>query len=56
MQEKYRKEADLMAHEVIKVAREAEALEIYLMAIEASEQGKTLEEFIELLKTRIKAQ
>lgn len=55
MQEDYRKDTEKMAHEVIKVAREAEALEIYLMAIEAKEQGVTLEEFIELLKARIKA-
>ena len=55
MQEKCRKEFDPMASEVIKVAREAEALEIYLMTIEAKEQGMTLEEFIELLKARIRA-
>ena len=53
--EESRKDAELRASEVIKVAREAEALEIHLMAIEASEQGLTLEEFIELLKARIKA-
>lgn len=55
MQEENRKEFDPMASEVIKVAREAESLDIYLMAIEAKEQGLTLEEFIELLKARIKA-
>ena len=55
MQEGIRKDIEPMASEVIKVAREAEALEIYLMAIEAKEQGMTLEEFIELLKARIKA-
>ena len=55
MQEENRKEAELMASEVIQVAREAEALEIYLMAVEAEEQGMDLKEFIELLKVRIKA-
>lgn len=55
MQEKKRKEAESMASEVIQVSREAEVLEIYLMAIEAKEQGLSLEEFIELLKVRIKA-
>lgn len=53
MQEGYRKEFEPMAHEVIRIAREAEALEIYLMVEEALEQGKSLEEFKELLKARI---
>lgn len=55
MQEEKRKEAEPMASEVIQVSREAEALEIYLMAIEGEEQGLSLKEFIELLKARIKA-
>lgn len=55
MQEGKRKETEPMAKEVIQVSREAEALEIYLMAVEAEEQGLSLEEFIELLKARIKA-
>lgn len=53
MQEEKRKESYEMASEVIKVARKAEALEIYLMIEEAIEQGKSLEEFKELLKARI---
>jgi hypothetical protein len=55
MQEGKRKEAEPMAKEVIQVSREAEALEIYLMAVEAEEQGLSLKEFIELLKARIRA-
>lgn len=55
MQEENRKEAKLMANEVIQVSREAEALQIYLMALEAEKQGMTLKEFIELLQVRIKA-
>ena len=55
MQEEIRKDTNPMASEVIQVAREAEALEIYLMAVEAEEQGVDLKEFIELLKARIKA-
>lgn len=55
MQKERRKDIEPMASEVIQVAREAEALEIYLMAVEAEEQGLDLKEFIELLKARIKA-
>lgn len=55
MQKECRKDTEPMASEVIQVAREAEALEIYLMAVEAEEQGVDLKEFIELLKARIKA-
>lgn len=55
MQEEKRKGSEPMASEVIKVSREAEALEIYLMAVEAEEQGMSLKEFIELLKARIRA-
>lgn len=53
MQEGSRKEFEPMAQEVIKIAREAEALEIYLMIEEALEQGKNLEDFKELLRARI---
>lgn len=55
MEEIIRKDAEEMATETIKVAREAEALEIYLMLEEAIEQQRTLEEFRELLKARIQA-
>jgi len=55
MQQEHRKDVQPMASDVIKVSREAEALEIYLMVLEAIEQGKTLEEFAELLMARIKA-
>ena len=55
MEENNRKDAKEMATETIKVAREAEALEIYLMLEEAIEQQKTLVEFRELLKARIQA-
>lgn len=55
MEENNRKDAEEMATETIKVAREAESLEIYLMLEEAIEQQKTLEEFRELLKARIQA-
>lgn len=55
MEENNRKDAEEMAIETIKVAREAEALEIYLMLEEAIEQQKTLVEFRELLKARIQA-
>lgn len=53
MQEGNRKESKPMASEVIRVARQAEALEIYLMIEEAIEQGKDLQEFKELLRARI---
>lgn len=53
MQERNRKEFEPMASEVIRVAREAEALEIYLMVEEAIERGLSLEEFKDLLKARI---
>lgn len=59
MQEENRKDSEGMTpaelEEFVKSLRKNEAHEIYLMLLEAKEQGKSLEEFSELLKARIKA-
>lgn len=59
MQEENRKELEGMTpaelEEFVKSLRKNEAHEIYMMLLEAIEQGKSLEEFAELLKARIKA-